>query len=969
MQSTRKRRARFSSYEFDVPSGELTRWGSRLRLESQPAELLELLIEANGEMVSRSDLIAALWPGETEGEFDRRLDKAVAKLRASLNEDPAKPRFIETLKGRGYRFIAEVEIVNGKGYSPDRANRIEAQQGTTPHPRDHGNGPAKEAHEPKPGNSLAPGEEQEPGHSKPVETARSGFQSAVVRFVGYRWQWGLAAGLVLTAVLISAWAIHRSSVLSPTHKSIAILSLTNLSGNPADQWLSSALSDWLASDLTADGNLHAVSKENLARFRSEQGLKDFDQISPNVLAKLNRDLGPDLVLSGSYACSGIDDRSRIRLDVQLHDSRSGRVLYSVNVAGSRAEIFDLAASAGIQLRRKLQLGPRDASGLAAMRAMLPTNPDAARFYAEGTEEIERLDPADAQVLLQRAVALEPEHALSHAALSTADTMLGDSADARTEAKKSLDLATGLSTEQRLLVEGQFDETNYEWEKAVATYSRLFHLFPDSAENGIRLAHAQTLAGEPLIALDTIAQVRQSPLASDDEARVDLAEAEAAAGISDFRRERDAAARAAERAKESSATLLLARAEEDQGEALRALGNFSQALQTLTEAQTRYMSIGDRSAVARVLIDEGRVQWQQGNPAGAEASYNRAISLSQQTGNDITLGRAFTALAQFRMYYVSLAEGNRLCRRALAIFRRIGNKQEEAYTLSIMADILSPTDHAQAIKLYQQSLDLSREVNDRSRIAGRLMDLGIQATVQGNLSLADRYTQQSRAIYHQIGERNREALLLNLLSIVRTWQGRLDEAGDLSNQAVSTLDSIGEVVPMAQSRQNLAIVQMEEGRLSEAEASLRLAIQEHQDAHNLGGVVIASGQLAEVLLREKKLPESRAALGEYDRLGAIASDNRPLFGEHVTERMILSALTDAAEGKLRQARNEAAKAVNYALKTDQGSMLMKARLALGEVELESGSQAAGHRHLESLIADADQKGFGLISHEAGELLAH
>lgn len=379
-----------------------------------------------------------------------------------------------------------------------------------------------------------------------------------------------------------------------------------------------------------------------------------------------------------------------------------------------------------------------------------------------------------------------------------------------------------------------------------------------------------------------------------------------------------------------------------------------------------MSVGDRSAVARVLIGEGRVQWQQGNPAAAEASYNHAVSISRQIGDDANLGRALTALAQFRMYYISPAEGNKLCKQALAIFRRTGNKQEEAYTISIIADILSVTDRAQAIKLYQQSLDLSREVHDRSRIAGRLMDLGIQATVQGNLALADQYAQQSEAIYHQIGERNREALQLNLLSIVRRWQGRLDEADNFSNRAVSILISIGDAVPTAQSRQNLGIVQMDQGQLPEAEATLKLAIQEHRDAHNPGGVALASVQLAEVFLREKKLPESRAALMPYDSL--VTWVRRPIGGEDVAERMILAALADATEGKHRRARNEATAAVNYALKADQGSMVMKARLVLGEIELESGSQAEGRRHLESLIADADQKGFGLISHRARDLLA-
>lgn len=122
----------FSAYEFDPASGILARSGIRLRLESQPARILEQLLNANGGMVARAEIISALWPGQTEGDFDRRLDKAVAKLRASLNDDPLKPRFIETIKGRGYRFVAEIAAVspqepssaNGKVRSPDEENEL-----------------------------------------------------------------------------------------------------------------------------------------------------------------------------------------------------------------------------------------------------------------------------------------------------------------------------------------------------------------------------------------------------------------------------------------------------------------------------------------------------------------------------------------------------------------------------------------------------------------------------------------------------------------------------------------------------------------------------------------------------------------------------------------------------------------------------------------------------------------------------
>ena len=103
-------RAQFSAYVFDLKTGDLTRSGIRRRLERQPAKVLALLVEAQGGLVSRSELIAALWPGEIEGDFDRRLDKAIAKLRASLNDDPTKPRYIETLKGRGYRFLDAITM-------------------------------------------------------------------------------------------------------------------------------------------------------------------------------------------------------------------------------------------------------------------------------------------------------------------------------------------------------------------------------------------------------------------------------------------------------------------------------------------------------------------------------------------------------------------------------------------------------------------------------------------------------------------------------------------------------------------------------------------------------------------------------------------------------------------------------------------------------------------------------------------
>ena len=926
------RRAVWSCYDFDLATLELRRHGRKIRLEYKPAQILYRLLEQPKELVARGELIEFLWPDESHGDFEPRLNKAVHKLRSVLRDDSASPVFIQTLSREGYRFIAEVQFVKQSGGMTDAASGDNSGDGEIP---------------------VAP--------TFPAEA-----QLATRRAYSAKWLgWVSAVALLSIAGAFYARTIYTSSASLKTHKSVAILGFANTSGNSADEWISAGLADWIASDLTTGSELRSVSKEDVARFRSEQGLKVLDEISPSVLAKIGRDMGADLVLSGTYAASGLDGNSRMRLDVQVQDARSGGRLFSVSATGSRAEIFDLASSAGAQLRTALRLSPIPPPGLSSMRSVLPVNPDAARFYTEGMTEIEAFDAAQARMLLQRAVALEPEHALSHAALSTADTMLGLSADAREEARKGFDLGRSLGVEQRLLIEGQFHEANYERDKAVETYSRLFQLFPDRTENGVRLARAQTLDGKPLDAIGTVAQMRHLSLPSNDRARLDIAEAEAASYMSDYQGELDAAGRAANIASQSGALLLLARAEEEQGEAQRALGHFSESLSAWKDAETRYVAVGDRSAVARLMIDEGQLHRQRGDPQQADVSYSNAVSISKQIGDDATLGRALIALAQVRMFSVGPVEGNRLCDEALKIFQNTGNKKEEAYALSVIADIASDDDRQRAIELYQRSLALSREVNDRSRIAGRLMDLGIQERVQGNLAAADKYIQESLSIYHDIGERNREALVLNLLSMIRTQQGRLEEADRMSGQAVEILSTIQETVPLAQSRQNLATVRMEEGKLTEAESILNVALTEHQRADNSGGVAITSAQLAEVFVLERKLPESEAALERFEE---VRRKNQNWRGESVTQSLIVRAKIDAAEGHTRRAQQQALQAVHQALSTGQGTILMEAKLALDEIELQGGDTALGRRSLDGLAKEADSKGFKLIGDEARRTLA-
>ena len=100
---------RFATYEADPATGELRKSGVRLRLPEQPFRVLIMLLERPGDLVTREEIRQKLWPADTFVDFDHSLNTAVKKLRQALGDDRKKPRFIETLPKRGYRFIGTVK--------------------------------------------------------------------------------------------------------------------------------------------------------------------------------------------------------------------------------------------------------------------------------------------------------------------------------------------------------------------------------------------------------------------------------------------------------------------------------------------------------------------------------------------------------------------------------------------------------------------------------------------------------------------------------------------------------------------------------------------------------------------------------------------------------------------------------------------------------------------------------------------
>lgn len=114
-QASERQTLRFGQFRLDVSSYELRRGARPVRLERQPMDLLILLVTRRGELISRSEIIERLWNKDVFVDVETGVNTAIRKIRRALNDSPEEPSFIETVAGKGYRFIADVDIVRPAG--------------------------------------------------------------------------------------------------------------------------------------------------------------------------------------------------------------------------------------------------------------------------------------------------------------------------------------------------------------------------------------------------------------------------------------------------------------------------------------------------------------------------------------------------------------------------------------------------------------------------------------------------------------------------------------------------------------------------------------------------------------------------------------------------------------------------------------------------------------------------------------
>src|SRR5882724_4135458 len=641
----------FGVFELDLRAAELRKRGVRIKLQEQPFQILCLLLDHSGQVVTRDELRHKLWPAHTFVDFDRSLNKAMTKLRSALGDSAESPRYVETIPRHGYRFLAPVY---------EHREGAEAAASS--------DGPSGVGH-----RRVASREEEKRGGFERFLTTldlhtrtgrrRTAFLAAALAFV-------ILAAFTFTRIQASSGPAGLANG-NNLRQSVAVLGFKNLSGEAQDGWLSTAFSDWLMTELTAGEQVRTIPAESVARMKAELSLTDVDTLSTDSLMRIRKNLGTDFVVVGSYAMFGAKSDVQIRLDVRLQNTRNGETAGAFSETGTENHLLDLVSRAGEHLRTKLGVRAVTSEEAAEVAIALPSKSETAKLYSEGLARLRAFDALRARDLLQNAIAVEPGYALSHAALATAWAQLGYDENARAEAKKAFDLSSSLSRAERLLVEGRYRETSRDWDKAAEIYRALFEFFPDNLDYGLALANAEYKANKWKDTLTTIAALRELPLPLRDDPRIDLAEQDAARSLGDTKRSEAALVKAAEKAHAAGASLLLAKTRLAQAWLFENLGRFSEVEAAVREARQLYVAANDRSGVAEATTLGAIALKNQGNYLGAKKGYDEVLALYHQIGNRTGLAAENDNIGDILVYLGDLEGARRGYETALAIYHEVG----------------------------------------------------------------------------------------------------------------------------------------------------------------------------------------------------------------------------------------------------------------------------------------------------------
>jgi TolB-like protein/DNA-binding winged helix-turn-helix (wHTH) protein len=348
---------RFGAFEVDLQTGELRKQGIKVKLTGQPFDVLVMLLERPGELVTREEFEKRLWSGDTFVDFEHGLNAAVKKLREALGDGADNPHFVETLPRRGYRFICPIQS--------DAA--VQNQ---------------------KPDKQPLPA---------PQWKRRLPFAAALILLV--------AGGLLALNVAGSLdWVKSRLGIVPPpiTIDSIDVLPLENLSADKAQEYFSDGMTDELITELGQVSSLRVISRTSVMRYKQTK----------KPLPEIAKELNVQGIVEGSVSRS----ENWVRVTANLIEAKTDRHLWSHSYESELRDVLKLQSEVAHDIAQQVQakLAPQARTRLTRSR---PVNHEA---YLRGTYMGAGLEQSGIKARLdyfRRAIELDPNYAMAYVELS------------------------------------------------------------------------------------------------------------------------------------------------------------------------------------------------------------------------------------------------------------------------------------------------------------------------------------------------------------------------------------------------------------------------------------------------------------------------------------------------------------------------------------------------------------------------
>jgi TolB-like protein/DNA-binding winged helix-turn-helix (wHTH) protein len=378
----------FGDFKLDCGTFELRRDGHGIKLERKPMELLILLASKEGQLVTRAEIASRLWNSEVFDDTEHGINTAIRKIRQVLRDDPEEPRFVQTVTGMGYRFIAPIVFVRLP---------VEGES----QPAERGNG----ANASGPPTALAASSSAVPEPAPAIETAESPVEPSTRQPHRARLVIWLAAGAFAVCVLLVAvivlgprslanrW-LHRST--QPAISSLAVIPLDNLSGDPGQDYSADGMTDELITMLAKNSTTRIVSRTSVMQYKGVH----------KPLPEIARELGVDGILEGSIARTG----SQIHMTLQL--IRADTHLWAESYDRNSNDVAALPGEAARAIAGRLH------SSVPASTAARYVHPEAHDAYLRGRHLWFRGQMEEAGKYFQNAVDLQPDYAPGWAGLSS-----------------------------------------------------------------------------------------------------------------------------------------------------------------------------------------------------------------------------------------------------------------------------------------------------------------------------------------------------------------------------------------------------------------------------------------------------------------------------------------------------------------------------------------------------------------------